>query len=234
MFWSCMPQSIERCSTNMSYSSNEPGSSNASMRSRAVSLPLACCASMRRWPPPSRAAARRRSSSFSMSCIPNSDSRVRFRPKPGAGLAEESLLVVLDLAHALQIENVLDGGDARLDAMDAALLADLGEGLAHGAYRSADCVVAPDQQADLLELAHPRHCHLRIGRRHQRDRRLAIPRLHKGLDLVCRLLLEKKKNQIGSRRLVGPRALQRFVLAEPGDQRLGARHEHEVLVGAHR
>ena len=34
-----MPKSVERCSTNMSNSSNEPSSSRSSMRSRAVSLP---------------------------------------------------------------------------------------------------------------------------------------------------------------------------------------------------
>ena len=53
----------------MSHSSNEPGSSSSSMRSRAVSLPLACCASMRSAPPPSRAALRRFSSSSSIFCI---------------------------------------------------------------------------------------------------------------------------------------------------------------------
>src|ERR1700686_3413875 len=56
-----MPNSTERCSTNMSNSSNEPLSSNSSMRSRAVSLPRACCASMRFSPPPSFAPARRSS-----------------------------------------------------------------------------------------------------------------------------------------------------------------------------
>ena len=35
-----MPKSVERCSTNMSNSSNEPSSRKTSMRSRAVSLPL--------------------------------------------------------------------------------------------------------------------------------------------------------------------------------------------------
>src|SRR6266699_1692747 len=47
-----MPNSTERCSTNMSNSSNDPLSSRSSMRSRAVSLPRACCASMRFSPPP--------------------------------------------------------------------------------------------------------------------------------------------------------------------------------------
>ena len=45
-----MPKSVERCSTNMSNSSNEPLSSRSSMRSRAVSLPRLCCASMRACP----------------------------------------------------------------------------------------------------------------------------------------------------------------------------------------
>src|SRR5918997_298408 len=42
----------------MSHSSNVPASSSSSMRSRAVSLPFACCASMRFWPPPRRARQR--------------------------------------------------------------------------------------------------------------------------------------------------------------------------------
>ena len=50
-----MPKSTQRCSTNMSNSSNEPLSSSSSMRSRAVSLPRLCCASMRFSPPPARA-----------------------------------------------------------------------------------------------------------------------------------------------------------------------------------
>ena len=64
-----MPKSVERCSTNMSNSSNEPLSSRSSMRSRAVSLPRLCCASMRALPPPSRACARRCSSLSRMSFI---------------------------------------------------------------------------------------------------------------------------------------------------------------------
>ena len=47
--------------TNMSNSSNDPLSSRSSMRSRAVSLPRACCASMRFSPPPSLAPTRRSS-----------------------------------------------------------------------------------------------------------------------------------------------------------------------------
>src|SRR3954447_13731120 len=68
-----MPNSTERCSTNMSNSSNEPLSSSSSMRSRAVSLPRACCASIRFSPPPSFAPARRSSRVSSMSfmgCFP--------------------------------------------------------------------------------------------------------------------------------------------------------------------
>ena len=64
-----MPKSWLRCSTNMSHSSNVPSSSSSSMRSRAVSLPLACCAAMRFWPPPRRARARLASSCWMMSCM---------------------------------------------------------------------------------------------------------------------------------------------------------------------
>ena len=59
--------SDERCSTNMSNSSNEPLSSKSSMRSRAVSLPRLCWASMRFSPPPRRASSRRFSSLSRMS-----------------------------------------------------------------------------------------------------------------------------------------------------------------------
>src|SRR5260370_13748246 len=53
-----MSKSWLRCSTNMSHSSKESGSNSSSRRSRALSLPLACCAWMRRSPPPARAPAR--------------------------------------------------------------------------------------------------------------------------------------------------------------------------------
>ena len=43
-FCSAMPKSLQRCSTNMSVSSKESSSSRTSIRSRAVSLPLACWA----------------------------------------------------------------------------------------------------------------------------------------------------------------------------------------------
>src|SRR5262245_20929267 len=48
-----MPKSRQRCVTKRSISTNVPGSTSRSMRSRAVSLPFWCCASMRPWPPPS-------------------------------------------------------------------------------------------------------------------------------------------------------------------------------------
>src|SRR5512133_2704371 len=64
-----MPKSVQRCSTNMSHSSNVPSSSSSSSRSRAVSLPLACCEAMRFSPPPRRAAARLFSSCSRMSCM---------------------------------------------------------------------------------------------------------------------------------------------------------------------
>src|SRR5215472_6725714 len=57
-----IPNSLERCSTNMSNSSKEPLSRNNSMRSRAVNLPRLCCASIRALPPPRRASWRRFSS----------------------------------------------------------------------------------------------------------------------------------------------------------------------------
>ena len=59
---SAMPNSVQRCSTNMSISSNDPWSSRSCRRSRADSLPRLCWAAMRRAPPPLRAASRLASS----------------------------------------------------------------------------------------------------------------------------------------------------------------------------
>src|SRR5262245_57551371 len=82
-----MPKSVQRWPLNMSHSSKESGSSSTSMRSRAVSLPLACWASMRRWPPPRRAAARFSSSWRMMSCIGclGAGTTDRLQDLPGAG-----------------------------------------------------------------------------------------------------------------------------------------------------
>src|SRR6202163_3738735 len=77
-----MPNSTERCSRIMSNSSKLPLSSRSSMRSRAVSLPRACCASMRFSPPPSLAPARRSSRVFRISfmwCLPAKFARVLTR-----------------------------------------------------------------------------------------------------------------------------------------------------------
>ena len=53
-----MPKLWQRCSLNISYSSNEPSSSNMLMRSLAVYLPRACCFSMAFSPPPRNACSR--------------------------------------------------------------------------------------------------------------------------------------------------------------------------------
>src|ERR1700687_4361857 len=58
-----MPKSRQRWVTSASTSTKEPASSSNSTRSRAVSLPAACCRAMRSGPPPSAAAASRLSSS---------------------------------------------------------------------------------------------------------------------------------------------------------------------------
>jgi hypothetical protein len=52
-----MSKSWLRWTTSASSSWNEPGSSRASIRSRAVSLPASCWRAMRSSPPPLRAAA---------------------------------------------------------------------------------------------------------------------------------------------------------------------------------
>src|SRR5688572_25244454 len=67
-----MPKSVQRWVLNLSTSTNVPGSRSRSTRSRAVSLPAACCFLMRSSPPPSSASWLRRASSsrFSLTPIP--------------------------------------------------------------------------------------------------------------------------------------------------------------------
>ena len=46
-----MPKSVQRCSTNLSISSNEPSSSSSSTRSRAVIFPALWCLAIFSSPP---------------------------------------------------------------------------------------------------------------------------------------------------------------------------------------
>src|ERR1700733_5277336 len=67
---SCIPNSSERCITNLSSSSNVPSSRSRSIRSRAVSFPALCSRSRRSGPPPASASAlRRRRSSIRSLCF---------------------------------------------------------------------------------------------------------------------------------------------------------------------
>ncbi len=68
-FWSANPKSVARCVTKRSSSTNVPGSSSTSRRSRAVILPFSCCVWMRSVPPPSSDSARLCWSSSSFSRI---------------------------------------------------------------------------------------------------------------------------------------------------------------------
>src|SRR3954447_11810313 len=85
MRWSAMPNSVQRCSTNRSVSSKEPGSSSSSSRSRALSLPRACWAAIRFLPPPSLAPRRLSSSWSTMSCNGRSFPAWRAWPSPTTG-----------------------------------------------------------------------------------------------------------------------------------------------------
>src|SRR3954454_24421185 len=64
-----MPKFVERCRANSSNSVNEPGSSSASIRSRAVILPAACCFSTARSEPAWVASCTRRSKSASLPAV---------------------------------------------------------------------------------------------------------------------------------------------------------------------
>src|SRR3954447_3192 len=64
-----MPKFVERCRANSSNSVNEPGSSSASIRSRAVILPAACCFSTARAEPACVASCTRRSKSASFPAV---------------------------------------------------------------------------------------------------------------------------------------------------------------------
>ena len=63
-----MPKFVQRCWTNMSYSSKLPSSRSIAILSLAVNFPLACWASILFWPPPIRALALRSTSSLIFSC----------------------------------------------------------------------------------------------------------------------------------------------------------------------
>src|SRR4051812_13926220 len=64
-----MPKLVDRWRANSSNSVNEPGSSNASIRSRAVILPAACCFSTARAEPACVASCTRRSKSASFPAV---------------------------------------------------------------------------------------------------------------------------------------------------------------------
>src|SRR6476659_3735260 len=63
------PKLVERCRANESNSTNEPGSSSRSMRSRAVSLPLACCRCTVASDPAWMCSSRRRSRAASLPAV---------------------------------------------------------------------------------------------------------------------------------------------------------------------
>ncbi len=57
-FFSLSPKLLQRCVTNSSISTNEPGSSNCAILSRAVPLPFSFCFDTASVPPPARAVLR--------------------------------------------------------------------------------------------------------------------------------------------------------------------------------
>src|ERR1044072_7529667 len=121
IFCPSMPKSTQLCSTYMSYSSNEPGSSSTVSRSRAVRRPFACCASILFSPPRRRAAARRRSSSSMVVPMAGSYSRaggVATNPPRGRGglLSVEGRLALLQKGEDRLLEIV---GASRLALGDA-------------------------------------------------------------------------------------------------------------------
>ena len=69
IFLSSRPKLLQRCVTNSSISTNEPGSRSCAMRSRAVPLPLDFCFSTASFPPPVKAFERFSSSSAQSSSI---------------------------------------------------------------------------------------------------------------------------------------------------------------------
>src|SRR5437763_2017323 len=68
IFCFCMSKSWVWCTTNLSISAKEPGSSRRSSRSRAVFFPALCCRRIRSSPPASSASTWRRRSSSNLSC----------------------------------------------------------------------------------------------------------------------------------------------------------------------
>src|SRR3972149_4662881 len=81
------PNSRPRCVTKRSSSTNDPGSSRRSSRSRAVSLPASCCRRMRPPPPmPKTVSARRRRSSSRSTTLCSCGSPVPPVPQAPLGL----------------------------------------------------------------------------------------------------------------------------------------------------
>src|SRR6478672_963690 len=146
MRWASMPNWVERCSTNRSVSSNEPSSSRTSMRSRAVSLPLACWLAMRFSPPPRRAPARRCSSCSRMVFMRGLLERwlKETRGRRQATLAGESLAEPRRLNHAGQTGQLGDVGGEGAAAVG-------GEG-GPGALAAGGCLFAQLDIAGVLEL----------------------------------------------------------------------------------
>src|SRR5437763_3682736 len=68
IFCFCISKSWVWCTTNLSISVKEPGSSRSSSRSRAVFFPALCCRRIRSSPPASSASTWRRRSSSNLSC----------------------------------------------------------------------------------------------------------------------------------------------------------------------
>ena len=62
-----MPKFVDRCLTNISFSSNEPGSNRISSLSLAVNLPFLCCSAILFSPPPNIASRRRASNNCILS-----------------------------------------------------------------------------------------------------------------------------------------------------------------------
>src|SRR5262249_50190243 len=137
-------------STNMSSSSNEPLSMRSSMRSRAVSLPRLCCASMRAAPPPARAPARRCSSLSRMSFM---GKPLRSHRQRGVGCPRSK-----------------NGAEARLSPA-ASPNEDLAQRLGLALVQPGDVVDAPDL-VDLDEIERNRH---RLSHVDEFDRGLRLP-----------------------------------------------------------
>ena len=138
-------------------------------------------------------------------------------------------LGLLQLGVSLQTKHLVKGGHLRLDGQERFVRADATRRLLHGADGRPQQMVRPDHHADL---ARPevlgRGAPVLGGDEHHR--RPPVPFREEREDLGRARLARVDQDRVGARRLIGLGALEGFRESPARDQRLHARHQHEVRI----